>query len=198
MDAPITDHPEGTGMYEVEQKARIAHEDVREAIAGADARFGGTVEQRDSYFDHPARAFAATDEALRIRRERVVTGDIDASDRITYKGPRLATATKTRVERESRIADPDELVAILEAMDFSIAGVVEKTRERYLTDECEICLDTVDGLGEFVEIEVRQPAEDLEAAKATTAEVGEWLGLGAAERVPESYLAMVLREAESS
>ena len=45
--------------------------------------------QVDCYYAHPCRDFAVTDEALRLRR----VGDVNY---ITYKGPKLDSATKTR------------------------------------------------------------------------------------------------------
>ena len=57
------------------------------------ARFHDPAEQVDRYFAHPCRDFARTDEALRLRRD----GDDVA---ITWKGPRIDAATKTRRESE--------------------------------------------------------------------------------------------------
>ena len=56
-----------------------------------DTRPGEPAEQVDTYFSHPARDFAATDEALRIR-------SIDQENFVTYKGPKLDATTKTRRE----------------------------------------------------------------------------------------------------
>ena len=71
-------------MYEVELKFRVADLPAVEGrLAALGARFAAPVEQVDRYFAHPARDFAQTDEALRLRR----VGDEIA---ITWKGPRLA------------------------------------------------------------------------------------------------------------
>ena len=51
--------------------------------------------QVDQYFAHPARDFARTDEALRIRR-------VGQFNYITYKGPKLDATTKTRREIEQQ------------------------------------------------------------------------------------------------
>ncbi|MFM7245699.1 MAG: class IV adenylate cyclase [Planctomycetaceae bacterium] len=81
-------------MYEVEQKYPVA--DVAELegrLGAAGAVWHGVLEQVDRYFGHPSRDFAATDEALRLRS----TADGVA---ITWKGPRLDAAAKTRREIE--------------------------------------------------------------------------------------------------
>ena len=84
--------------YEVEQKFPLA--DAAEAerkLVALGGPFSDPVEQVDRYFGHPARDFAKTDEALRIRR-------IGQENRITYKGPKLDAATKTRRELELPLA----------------------------------------------------------------------------------------------
>ena len=64
-------------MYEVEVKVAADHAAVRERLPD-EAEALGTVEQVDTYFDAPHRDFAATDEALRLRRERRVDGESGA------------------------------------------------------------------------------------------------------------------------
>ncbi len=180
-------------MYEVERKMRVSHTDIRDRLDALSAEFLGTVAQRDTYFAHPQRSFAATDEALRVRAERPVAGNPETDDRLTYKGPRLDEAAKTRREVETAIDNVEAAIRIFEALDFSPAHIVEKTRERYRTEAAHVCLDAVDGLGEFLEIEARN-GEDIDAATAATESVLEQLGIADAPEVTRSYLALVLEE----
>ena len=86
-------------MYEVEQKYPVV--DVAELegrLGDAGAAWHGAVEQLDRYFGHPSRDFAATDEALRLRS--TADGVV-----ITWKGPRLDAAAKTRREIELPLAE---------------------------------------------------------------------------------------------
>lgn len=86
-------------MYEVEQKYPVA--DVAELegrLGDAGALWHGVVEQVDRYFGHPSRDFAVTDEALRLRS--TADGVV-----ITWKGPRLDAAAKTRREIELPLAE---------------------------------------------------------------------------------------------
>jgi len=86
-------------VYEVEQKYPLADvAAVEAALARLGATWHATVEQVDRYFNHPCRDFAATDEALRLRR----TGEALA---ITWKGPRLDATAKTRRELELPLAE---------------------------------------------------------------------------------------------
>src|SRR5690606_38191638 len=83
-----------TMTLEVEQKFRVARQDqLRSAIASLNPQTMGVQTQRDVYYNHPARDFATTDEALRLR----TVGD---STVVTYKGAKLPGPTKTRREIE--------------------------------------------------------------------------------------------------
>ena len=86
--------------YEVEQKFPVADmRAIREGLAALGAEVAAPQEEVDLYFAHPVRDFAATDEALRLRQK-------GPQNRITYKGPKIDTTTKTRREIELPLA-PD-------------------------------------------------------------------------------------------
>lgn len=144
-------------MYEVEMKAPADHEAVRERLEAHGADVVGEVTQIDTYYDAPDRDFARTDEALRIRRQ---SGDDGDTTVLTYKGPRVDTVSKTRVESETAVADDEAMATILECLGFEPAATVEKRRERYDLADCRVVLDEVAGLGEFVEVEFRSGVID--------------------------------------
>ena len=79
-------------------------------------------------------------------------------------------------------------------LGYRPSGVVRKSRR---TAECErgglplqVCLDDVDGLGRFAELEVIAAEEHYQAAKAVVLATAAELGLTRVER--RSYLQMVL------
>jgi adenylate cyclase class 2 len=175
-------------MYEVEVKVRADHEPVLSNLEAAGATAHGTVEQVDVYFDAPHRDFAARDEALRLREQT----DSDGSTTVlTYKGPRLEEATKTRTEHETVVGSRDEMQAALTALGFSSAVTVEKIRERFAFEDCTITLDHVAGLGEFVEVEATVTEDAIERAQDQVTETLDNLGLGDAERLQASYLELL-------
>ncbi len=104
---------------EVELKFRVEDLDqLRQQLLELNAVFSPPVLQLDRYFAHPVRDFATTDEALRIR-------SVGNRSWITYKGPKLDSATKTRREIELALAQQDVggLVAELwEALGFPVRG----------------------------------------------------------------------------
>jgi adenylate cyclase class 2 len=186
-------------VYEVEIKFRLRDRAATERrLVALGARMREPIVQSDTYFSHPCRDFAQTDEALRLRRD----GDQVA---ITWKGPRLDAATKTRREIELPLAvcgasaanlEPslERWTGLLEALGFRPAGTVAKTRTpgsvSWQGRDVEVALDTVAGLGDFLEIEIVAAAGDLAAATACLESLAETLGCGPRER--RSYLELVL------
>ncbi|MFD1634496.1 class IV adenylate cyclase [Haloplanus ruber] len=181
-------------MYEVELKVRASHEAVRERLSALDAEHVGRVQQVDTYYDAPHRDFGETDEALRIRREEA---DDDSATRITYKGPLVEAASKTRREVETGVADADRMAEVLDALGFSPAAVVEKDRDRYRLDGYTVTLDTVGDLGEFVEIEREATEADVEAVREGAAAHLRDLTLDPDDQIRTSYLGLLL-DAENS
>jgi adenylate cyclase class 2 len=146
----------------------------------------------DVYYQHPARDFAVTDEALRIRRK-------GCSGFITYKGPKLDSTTKTR--REIDLALPDDpaglagYAELLEALGFTPIAEVRKERRKarvaWQRRQVEASLDDVAGLGTFVELELLTQPEDVAAARQCLLSLADRLGLAGSER--RSYLELLLR-----
>jgi adenylate cyclase class 2 len=178
--------------YEVENKYRIEDAGaIEKKLAALGCQFEATIVQRDQYFNHPARDFAETDEALRIRS----VGDENC---VTYKGPKIDTATKTRQEIEPAIGrggkTANAMAAVFVALGFRPVRVVEKRRrlaELAWEGSCiEVALDQIDGLGDFVELETTAAEGQLEAARECLASLAKYLELGKPER--RSYLELLL------
>ena len=176
-------------MYEVEVKLRADHGTLRSRLGEIDAESAGTVTQVDTYYDHPVRSFEDTDEALRIRRE---TDEAGEQAKITYKGPLVDDVSKTREEAETGIKDGETMATIIESVGFDPAATVTKTRERFRCGEYTVTLDTVEGLGEFVEVETE--AEAIEPAREGAIDLLERLGLDPDEGIRTSYLGLLLAD----
>lgn len=181
-------------MYEVEVKVRADHGPVRERLQSRDADYLGQVLQVDTYYDHPGRSFPATDEALRIRREEPTDGD--PTTRLTYKGPLVESASKTREEFESSVGDAGALDAILRKLGFEPAPEVSKERERYTDGGYTVTLDTVEGVGTFVEVERRGTEDEVETLRDGARDLLRELGLDPTDHVRTSYLELVLDATE--
>jgi adenylate cyclase class 2 len=167
-------------MIEVEVKARCDPE-VADKILAMGAVLKGTEHHHDIYFNSPMRDFRITDEALRIRIK-------EEGARLTYKGPKLDSLTKSRLELTAEVEDPTAMEKILAELGFSPSGEVRKRRIKYILDEITFALDDVEGLGTFLEIEA--PAEDDWTDKQERVlEILQCLGLG--ESIRKSYLELL-------
>jgi adenylate cyclase, class 2 len=178
--------------YEVEQKFRVANLVwVEDRLAAIGVEISPSHEEVDLYFTHPARDFAKTDEALRLRRQ-------GNANRITYKGPKIDATTKTRREIELPLEPGGASLAkwteLLEALGFRRVAEVCKSRRKAFVDwqdrRIEVSLDDVDQVGTFVELELVAEADGIETAKAAIASLAGALGLAASER--RSYLELLL------
>ncbi|BCS91985.1 hypothetical protein L3N51_00131 [Metallosphaera sp. J1] len=102
--------------------------------------------QEDIYLNGDSRDFRKTDEALRIR---LVNDKIE----LTYKGPKMGSKSKSREEITVSLDDKESMIRILEKLGYRVAQSVRKTRHVLRKGEFNICVDTVEGLGNFLEIE---------------------------------------------
>jgi adenylate cyclase, class 2 len=153
------------------------------------------VEQRsdaDHYFNAPDRDFAVTDEAFRVRR-------IGARTFLTWKGPKLDRETKTRQEIEVPVADGEQaatdLIQLVQKLGYRPVAVVQKRRQVYEVERdgfsLHFCIDDVEQVGSFAEIEIVAEPEKLDSARALLLRVAQELGLTQSER--RSYLQLLLQ-----
>ncbi len=183
--------------YEVEQKFPVADMAALEAKLAA---LGGTVSKPESeidhYYAHPARDFAATDEALRVRRT-------DQGNYVTYKGPKVDTTTKTRREIELPLWSQEDKVAalerLLEALGFTPVAEVCKYRRKAIIPwqghQVEAALDDVAEVGTYVELELVAEDDEVDSARACIGSLAERLGLSGSER--RSYLELLLERRDT-
>jgi adenylate cyclase class 2 len=184
-------------MYEVEMKVRANHNRIRERLAEQGATSRGRLTQRDIYYNAPARDFAETDEALRVRREkREEEKESDNRAKLTYKGPLVGSISKTREERETEIEEGDVMEGILESLGFTRVAVVEKERERFTLGDCLVMLDSVLGAGEFVEVETEARKGELDTARKRVTETVESLGVDPNAEIRTSYLELLLEDGD--
>jgi adenylate cyclase, class 2 len=181
-------------MLEVEMKFPLADRAaIERQLAKLATEPPQTRIEEDQYFKPPDRDFARTDEALRIRR-------IGAANFVTYKGPKKDSQTKTRLEIEVPLGDGDETAAdfalLLTHLRYQSVAVVRKTRTIYsLKAEdfpVELCIDDVEAVGRFAELEILAPEEQFGAARDALLALAARLGLKNSER--RSYLQMLLEK----
>lgn len=179
-------------MLEIEQK--FAHADFA-AIEGRLSEWGAHPDEEhteaDHYFNAPDRDFAHTDEAFRLRR-------IGQANYLTYKGPKHPGPVKVRTELEIPLRDGDEaaeqMTRMLVHLGYRPVAVVRKRRRTYHLERggfaLAVCLDEVERLGRFAEVEIVAAEELADAARAVLTDTAVALGLTDLER--RSYLNLLL------
>ena len=182
-------------MLEIEQKfARADFAVLERRLAEWGAPLGEAHEEADHYFNAPDRDFAKTDEAFRLRR-------VGSENFLTYKGPKQKAEVKVRTELEVAIQPGDQAAAdmtrLLIHLGYRPVAVVKKRRRtaslRRDGFSFTLCLDDVEGLGRFAEVEVLAPEDRRAEAERAVAALAADLGLSAVER--RSYLELVLAKA---
>jgi adenylate cyclase class 2 len=182
-------------MLEVEAKYRLPDPTAVEArLRESGAVLVADQAEADHYLNAPDRDFARTDEAFRLRR-------IGDRNLLTYKGPRHAGASKTRTELEVPCPSGDEaanaFLALFRHLGYRPTAVVRKRRRVYEWARdgflVHACLDDVDGVGRFVELEIVTDEADAEGARETVLRTAAELQLGPPEN--RSYLEQLLGHA---
>jgi len=97
--------------------------------------------------------------AIRIRREN------ENIAKLTLKQQK--SGEMDNLEYETKVDDAEAVHRILEALKWKPQLEVKKIRKKGMLGEYEICLDRVDGLGEYIEIEkmVEENANPQEVRK---------------------------------
>jgi len=95
-------------------------------------------------------------------------------------------------------SDPENLKHVL-ALAYGIRGIVKKTRYLYLIGQTRVHLDDVEGLGQFMELEVVMREEQSDAeGQAIAEELMERLGVASSDLLEGAYMDLLESSAESS
>ena len=165
---------------EIEAKLKIDSPfEIERRLIALGAEFIAEQRQKDYHFDDAEGTMSRGDKCIRIREQLV---DGVAGFFLTYKGPKEKDNFKKRQEIEIEIADAASLRELLSALGYEEKLTVEKTRRLWRLNKCEIALDSLSLLGDFVEIE---GPDDK-----TISEVQNSLGLSNLQHIPKSYAAL--------
>jgi len=142
------------------------------------------LEERDIYYSPMDKNFAKTDEALRVRYS-------NGSCSLTYKGPRMkGRSTKAREEVTVTLDSGENIEKILDSLGFLRVFEVKKRREFYQYQGAIVCIDEVEDLGSFIEIEMSS-TDSCEDAEVVIEKIKETLGIKG-EHIPLSYFELLL------
>lgn len=152
-------------------------------------------EQEDSYSNSVNYDLKKRDKALRIRRTvDLETGKMWAQ--LNCKGPKLDKVSMSRKELEIPIDNPGAMEEILGELDFfPVHCRVKKKRYDFSCGKITASLDRVEGLGDFLELEILELGEEKRAAGLREIErVIRELGYSMEDTVRISYLSMLQKK----
>lgn len=186
-------------MIEVEVKLPLRRQEkteetgrIAEVLCSMGFRKAARFRQRDTYFDNAAREIRGGGKALRIREtEDLMKGIVTAE--LNFKGPRMDQVSMTRQELETEVGQAETGRRILAALGFSpVLPEVVKERTEYRREEITAALDRVEGLGDFLELEILADEETengkvLQKLEELLGELGYQMG----DTVTRSYLSML-------
>jgi adenylate cyclase class 2 len=138
-------------MREIEIKARVSNKaSLLEKLKELGMVVTEPVTQRDQVFGLPEENGGGDNSApwLRIRTE---TKNGEIKEIFTLK--KSVTNQMDSIEHETEIADAAELARIIHHLGFTPYSDSTKIRQKAHNGDIEICIDTVEGLGDFVEAE---------------------------------------------
>ncbi len=165
----------------VEVKARVADLAAVAGIAGQLADGGPVIlEQEDTFFQSPQGR-------LKLR----CTGDGAPAELIFYRRGDAAGPKESRYVIH-RTSDPQGLLAVLSAA-LDVRAVVRKRRTLYFVGPTRVHLDEVEGLGQFVELEVvLRPGQDSSEGVAIAHDLMAKLGISRDQLVEGAYVDLLL------
>lgn len=158
---------------------------------------GDTVIESDLYYTSSHHDFIRLDEALRVRTiETLRNGTVESvSSVLTYKGPKLDQRSMARKELETSIGDATVCDEILRSIGFSPVPPVRKKRQHFLKEDVTACIDSVDGLGDYLELEIIVPSESQrETALKRIEALLIFLGYSMSDTTRISYLSMLMQK----
>lgn len=180
-------------MIEVEIKLPIKNkEEVSAKLQEMGFVKADLICEEDVYFDNASGQIRKQGEALRVRKvQNLLTGKSQAV--ITYKGKKIDPVSMTRKELETGVSDGEICAGIFEALGFyKVPPAVIKKRQEYVLRRITACMDQVENLGNFLELEVVIPEkEDRKEALQQIEEILHKLGYTLKDTIRNSYLSML-------
>jgi len=170
----------------VELKAKIDNIDkVREKILKLNAEFIGKFHQIDTYFNVP--------------RGRLKLREVEGkpyAQLIYYERENIAAPKKSEVFI-LEISNPEEFKEKTEKV-LGVKSVVDKVREVYVYRETKIHLDSVKGLGFFIEFEKETLESEIEETRSFLEKLMKKLEIRWENLIESSYGELILNSGSSA
>lgn len=135
-------------MREIEVKARIKDlGETRKKLEKMGCTFSEPLDQKDIIFLHKSPDLRTMEKGKVILRIRNSSGAII----LTLK--KQCENELDNIEEEVVVESQEKMERILKYMDYEEVIRVNKVRQKTFYKDMEICVDRVEGLGDFIEVE---------------------------------------------
>lgn len=178
-------------MKEIKVKARI--KDKEKILLNLEEQgcvFSDSIKQVDTVYvkiTGNVEDYLKNDHFVRIREKS------DGRYIFTVKRPKALGKNLVKTEHESEIKDAKELEQALFLMGYKLSNRVIKVRRTGKCGDYEICLDEVEGLGSFIEIEkMAQEETEHEIVLKELQSFLSLLGVSGEDEVKKGYDILIL------
>lgn len=169
-------------MKEVEVKAHVKNiGDLEDKLIALGCVFSEPLRQDDRVYTKKGDSIGASYRGMIVLRIRNQNG----ATILTLK--QQQENEKDNIEREVRVDEPDQMHDMLTIMGFDEAIRVKKVRRHCRYKDTTICLDEVEGLGSFIEVEKLTEGEGGVKVQEELFQFLESLGVSRDQRVFEGY-----------
>lgn len=170
-------------MKEIEIKATLRDkEGVMVKLAALGCTFEPAKRQEDTVYAEKAGTLKEFLDNTNFLRLRVVDGG-----KVLFTLKQRGMNDLDALEHEVEVSSRDEMEKMLKLMGYQEAICINKTRVITHHEGREICLDEVEGLGTFIEMETLTEVGDAEAIQEEMFQFFETLGITRAERLNTGY-----------
>lgn len=179
-------------MKEIEIKARLRDKTaITRKLKTLGCVFEKPITQQDTvYAEHVGSlvAFRTNKVFLRLR--------VKNGSKTFFTLKKRGVNDLDAIEHEMEVSSKDEMEKILFLMGYREAVRVRKVREVTRYDGCEICVDEVEGLGSFIEMETLTEEADSEAVQDKMFQFFLSLGVKPEDRVWSGYDILMMESIE--
>lgn len=174
---------------EIEVKARLrSFSQTKATLEKLGCVFSPEIIQKDTNYINKESTFPKITpgcQALRIREE---------GDRIILTFKESVNNELDKIEREVEISDKKQMEDIVRFIGFLPSVTFTKKRIKTTYKGMEVCLDSVENLGDFIEIEKLTDEDNGQKVQEELMQILEELGISRGDRVFKGYDTLLASE----
>lgn len=181
-------------MREIEIKARVSGKaSLLVKLEASGIQLSEPITQRDRVFG--LQGVDGGDDTNGAPWLRIRTETKSGTTKQIFTLKKSVTNQMDSIEHETEVSDEKELEQIIKHLNFLPYSDLTKTRQKAAHGELEICVDTVEGLGDFIEVE-KLTSEDADYAEIAEElwQVLESFGVQRHDHVTDGYDVMMRRK----